>query len=156
MSNKAGVKGAKGNKLFGSPRHLDIGSPATSRMTTRRNTVTGKTSENDSTVSCNVDKKLLDSLINSLQGLRSNLKAGNQDQAHGLVDQDDVEVDPSDLNNVLHHLLKAVNDLTLNVQVVRGQCDEIEKVQDTTVAELKKRMRVNEDEIDECKQRSRF
>ena len=111
-----------------------------------------KTSKSDSTVSCSVDKKLLDSLIQSLQALRGNLNEENQ--AQGGASPNSEEVDPSDLNGVLHHLLRAVNDLTRNIQVIRVQCDNIEKVQDATITEFKERTRANEDEMDECKQRS--
>lgn len=121
------------------------GSPAGSRMT-RQN------KKNDSAVSCSVDKRLLDSLIQNLQALRGNLN--EEDQAQGGVSHDGEEVDPSDLNSVLHHLFRAVNDLTQNIKIVRDQCDNIKKAQATTETELEKRMRANEDEMDECRQRS--
>ena len=134
--------------MFSSPRNSSApASPVTTRMTKQKSS-----NKNEGVVSCNVDKRLLDSLIKGLQALRGNLNEENQ--AMGGVGPMCDEVDPSDLNSVLHHLLSAVNDLTRNIQVLQKQCDNIEKVQDTSLQDLKKNMRVNEDEMDECKQRS--
>ena len=142
------MRGSTNNKVFGSPRNsASSSSPSGSRMPRQ-----SKTSKSDSTVSCNVDKRLLDSLILSLQALRGNLNEENQ--AQGEDGPCIEEIDPSDLNGVLHHLLRAVNDLTRNIQVIRGQCDKMEKEQDATIAELRVRVRADEDEIDEGRQRS--
>ena len=155
MNSAKGVRGSSlKNKTIGSPRSLATSSSPVVFRTPERNMTRNKPGKNDTTVSCNVDKKLLDSLILGLQGLRGNLPDGEQVQAHGGTNPGDGEAEPCDLNSVLHHLLRAVNDLTRNVQVVQGQCDDIRKAQDTTVVKLENRMRVNEDEIDECKQRS--
>ena len=141
-------KGSSTNKTFNSPGLS--GSPiSTVAGMTRRGSNIGR---RDGVAACNVDKRLLDSLIQSLHVLRGDLD--DEGQAVGGVGDSDATVDPSDLNSILHHLLSAVNDLTRSVQMSRRQCQDLIKTHKEVVPALEARMRVTEDEMDECRQRS--
>ena len=106
-------------------------------------------------VSCNVDKQLLDTLIQSLHALR-----GYQDteqQSNGVAESAKdlpTRLDPTNLNDILHHILTAVNDLTASVHATQRECQRRTETQGKELRNLEKRMRISEDEQDECRQRS--
>ena len=102
-------------------RH-SVSSPVSNRTRTPRAMKKANTSskkDEDVNVSCNVDKNLLDSLFLSLKRLRCQVQTGAQ--AEGGNDEID-GVNPNDINEVLHHLLSAVSELSNNVYVIREQC----------------------------------
>ena len=142
------TKRTPANRTINSPG--PSGSPISSAAVMPRKS--SNVGQRDGVVACNVDKRLLDSLMQSLHVLRGDLD--EKGQAVGGADDSDVAVDPTNLNSILHQLLSAVNDLTKSVQMSRQQCRELVVNQREVVPALEKRIRIAEDEIDECRQRS--
>ena len=107
---------------------------------------------NKSTVICKVDKNLLDSLSRNLLALKEETGDGDGASAEGESGSD--PVDSSNLNSILHHILRAVNVLTENIQDMKKRNTDGEDPTTVKVNKLEERLRRNEDETDECCQRS--
>ena len=93
-----------------------------------------------------VDKATLEKLVSSLVPLLSGASSAEADKAG--------EVDNTDLNGVLGHLLRAVTVLTEQIQSWRDGGVGPGGAGGGAVSDLEKRVRVGEDELDECRQRS--
>ena len=102
-------------------------------------------------VTCNVDKQLLDTLIRSLHALRGSNDDGQNAESG---EEQHFQLDPTDLNSILHHILTAVNDISESVHATRRECHDFAESQSKRVEHLEKRVRISEDEQDECRQRS--
>ena len=94
-----------------------------------------------------VDKATLEKLVSSLVPLLSGAASTEGDKSGEGVDN-------TDLNGVLGHLLRAVTVLTEQIQSLRDGGVGPGGTGGGAVPDLEKRVRVNEDELDECRQRS--
>ena len=105
-------------------------------------------------VPCIVDRQLLDTLIHSLQVLRGNRVSQGPEDGGEDAEGGHPSADPTNLNNILHHILTAVNDLAANVREMRKEFHDLGEEHRKVVPVLEKRATINEDETDECRQRS--
>ena len=105
-------------------------------------------------IACNVDKDLLDTLIQSLSVLRGYQDKNNTNEGAKSSKDLPTQLDPTNLNEILHHILTAVNNLTANVQATQREYQGLAERQAEEIQKLEKRVRINEDEQDECRQRS--
>ena len=91
---------------------------------------------------CTVNQNLLDSLLSSLSSLRANLSDDNQSTDSGVS-----ATDSSDLNGTLNALLHVVKAHTEKLDNLQSQ------IQNSNTTSLEKRIRAQEGELDESKQR---
>ena len=109
-------------------------------------------------VTCTVDKEAIDSLFKILVTLRGGAapdpeaapKKGKRNNSKGR-DGNPVE-DPTDINELISHLFKALTDITTAVVELKEKHDGEDE--SGSVKELQKQVRIQDDEIDECRQRS--
>ena len=115
----------------------------------------GKSKAKGPMMTCKVDGQLLDALSRNLQALRNEasneIVTAGDGESSSPCDGDDI--DSTDLNSILQHILRAVNKLTESVRQMRKSCEMQEPVP-TKIKGLEERVRKNEDETDECSQRS--
>ena len=110
----------------------------------------GRNKASPAMMTCKVDGQLLEALNRNLQALR------NEATSNDIEDEEDGEgeLDSTNLNSILQHILLAVNRLTESVREMKKCCEVDGKPVSTKIKSLEDRMRQNEDETDECCQRS--
>ena len=107
-------------------------------------------------MACMVDEQLLDSLSRNLHALRAEtgdgVVAGNSSGSTSGSEAEDI--DSTNLNSVLQHILRAVNVLTESVRELKNNYEVQGEPVSAKMKDLEERARKNEDETDECCQRS--
>ena len=129
------------------------------------------------TISCSVDKELVGTLIKcliTLEGVADTAattpnadvataaappKDGNKGHskkgaaAEVVAPAPAVEINPTNINSVLNHILKVVHMLTKNVTSLKEEAAAREGGDGGVSPQMEERVRIQEDEVDECRQR---
>ena len=133
------------------------------------------------TISCSVDKELVGTLIKcliTLEGVADTAATTpNADVATAAAPPKDgkkgrtkkgaaaevvapapapapaVEINPTNINSVLNHILKVVHMLTKNVTSLKEEAAAREGGDGGVSPQMEERVRIQEDEVDECRQR---
>ena len=122
------------------------------------------------TVTCSVNKELIGTLIQCLVTLEGAAAAPGANVATAAAAPKDgkkgrtkkgaavevaapaVEINPTDIDSVLNHILKVVRMLTENITTLKAEVAGLEEAGGMS-PQMEERVRIQEDEVDECRQR---